>query len=115
MSSLLVIENNNNNNNLSQNNPNLIERIEEITEEIVNEMSDSISGEKYSSESPKKRLKTESNSNPTDNCNQLIKEKLEQRLGGILCCAVCLDLPKSGIFQVWPLFCRYFSIILVFV
>ena len=26
--------------------------------------------------------------------------KLEQRLGGILCCAVCLDLPKSSVYQV---------------
>ncbi|XP_017480607.1 PREDICTED: cysteine and histidine-rich protein 1-like [Rhagoletis zephyria] len=25
--------------------------------------------------------------------------KLEQRLGGILCCAVCLDLPKSSVYQ----------------
>jgi len=27
-------------------------------------------------------------------------DKLEQRLGGILCCAVCLDLPRSSIYQV---------------
>lgn len=27
-------------------------------------------------------------------------EKLEHRLGGILCCAVCLDLPRSSIYQV---------------
>lgn len=27
-------------------------------------------------------------------------KKLEQRLGGILCCAVCLDLPKSSVYQV---------------
>ncbi|KAE9545370.1 hypothetical protein AGLY_000913 [Aphis glycines] len=26
-------------------------------------------------------------------------EKLEHRLGGILCCAVCLDLPRSSIYQ----------------
>lgn len=26
-------------------------------------------------------------------------EKLEQRLGGILCCAVCIDLPKSAVYQ----------------
>lgn len=25
--------------------------------------------------------------------------KLEQRLGGILCCAVCLDLPRSAVYQ----------------
>jgi len=27
------------------------------------------------------------------------EEKLEQRLGGILCCAVCLDLPRTAIYQ----------------
>ena len=26
--------------------------------------------------------------------------KLEERLNGILCCAVCLDLPPLGVFQV---------------
>ncbi|OXA65164.1 Cysteine and histidine-rich protein 1 [Folsomia candida] len=30
---------------------------------------------------------------------KLRPEKLEHRLGGILCCAVCLDLPKSAIYQ----------------
>lgn len=28
------------------------------------------------------------------------EEKLELRLGGILCCAVCLDLPKTAMYQV---------------
>jgi hypothetical protein len=27
-------------------------------------------------------------------------DKLEQRLGGILCCAVCLDLPRAAVYQV---------------
>lgn len=27
-------------------------------------------------------------------------EKLENRLGGILCCAVCLDLPRAAMYQV---------------
>lgn len=27
-------------------------------------------------------------------------DKLELRLGGILCCAVCLDLPRAAIYQV---------------
>jgi hypothetical protein len=31
---------------------------------------------------------------------KLRAEKLEHRLGGILCCAVCLDLPRSAIYQV---------------
>lgn len=29
-----------------------------------------------------------------------VKNKLEERLGGILCCAVCLDLPKAAVYQV---------------
>lgn len=28
------------------------------------------------------------------------KNKLEDRLGGILCCAVCLDLPRAAVYQV---------------
>lgn len=28
-------------------------------------------------------------------------EKLEHRLGGILCCAVCLDLPRAAVYQVF--------------
>lgn len=31
---------------------------------------------------------------------QSASEKLEHRLGGILCCAVCLDLPRAAIYQV---------------
>lgn len=31
---------------------------------------------------------------------QPLKYKLEERLGGILCCAVCLDLPKAAVYQV---------------
>lgn len=33
------------------------------------------------------------------------KNKLEERLGGILCCAVCLDLPKAAVYQVSRLRC----------
>lgn len=28
-------------------------------------------------------------------------DKLEHRLGGILCCAVCLDLPQAAVYQVF--------------
>lgn len=28
-------------------------------------------------------------------------DKLEHRLGGILCCAVCLDLPPAAVYQVF--------------
>lgn len=31
-------------------------------------------------------------------------EKLEARLGGILCCAVCLDLPRTAMYQVMIFF-----------
>lgn len=43
-----------------------------------------------------KRKKIESAEASTSGIN----EKLEQRLGGILCCAVCLDLPKTAMYQV---------------
>lgn len=33
-----------------------------------------------------------------------LSEKLESRLGGILCCAVCLDLPKTAMYQVGDYF-----------
>lgn len=34
------------------------------------------------------------------------EQKLEHRLGGILCCAVCLDLPRAAVYQV----CKTISI-----
>ncbi len=37
-----------------------------------------------------------------------INEKLELRLGGILCCAVCLDLPKTAMYQV-GISCNFFN------
>jgi hypothetical protein len=101
-SSLLLIEASNSINNNSNN---LIDRIDNDVinnvnnnENIVNDLTNNLNDDKFveikdekRDESPKKRLKTD---------NNLIEPKLEQRLGGILCCAVCLDLPKSGIFQV---------------
>lgn len=42
-----------------------------------------------------------------------IVEKLEARLGGILCCAVCLDLPRTAMYQVkYPflMFCLEFRV-----
>ena len=30
----------------------------------------------------------------------MVHKKLEERIGGILCCTVCLDLPKTAIYQV---------------
>ncbi|XP_031625798.1 cysteine and histidine-rich protein 1 homolog [Contarinia nasturtii] len=43
-----------------------------------------------------KRKKTESTPLPS---TSQTSEKLESRLGGILCCAVCLDLPKTAMYQ----------------
>lgn len=53
-------------------------------------------------ESPlKKQRKEDSN---TEKHKRM--DRLENRLGGILCCAVCLDLPNSTVFQV-IYFCCY--------
>ncbi|CAL7938857.1 zinc finger TRAF-type-containing protein 1 homolog [Xylocopa sonorina] len=43
-------------------------------------------------EPDKKRRKLSRNDGKTE-------QKLEHRLGGILCCAVCLDLPKAAVYQ----------------
>lgn len=44
-------------------------------------------------------------------------EKLEHRLGGILCCAVCLDLPQAAVYQVFrkQLILTYYSNISCFI
>lgn len=59
-------------------------------------------------EPQKKKLKFD---NPMSKVNKKI-EKLENRLGGILCCAVCLDLPKTAMYQVSATI--YFSRLRVF-
>jgi hypothetical protein len=41
---------------------------------------------------------TESNS--SSNNMYAVHKKLEERIGGILCCTVCLDLPRAIIYQV---------------
>lgn len=38
-------------------------------------------------------------------------EKLENRLGGILCCAVCLDLPRAAMYQVSFFFQLRFAVL----
>ena len=49
----------------------------------------------------KKKLKLEGGTGgPDEVSGQKQFDKLERRLGGILCCAVCLDLPKQAIYQV---------------
>lgn len=58
----------------------------EIISENVEKLSDSCEPER------KKRKITTKNDEKND--------KLESRLGGILCCAVCLDLPKAAVYQV---------------
>lgn len=44
-------------------------------------------------EPEKKKMKIEASSKEPD-------YNLEERLNGILCCTVCLDLPKSAVYQV---------------
>lgn len=57
---------------------------------------DSSSSSNCTEEPEKKRQKIDA-MNPLKSKKM---EKLESRLGGILCCAVCLDLPKSAMYQV---------------
>ncbi|XP_018335771.1 cysteine and histidine-rich protein 1 homolog [Agrilus planipennis] len=59
--------------------------------ESPNENVESSDKQKENGEPCSKRRKISSPSVKSD--------KLEQRLGGILCCAVCLDLPKSAVYQ----------------
>lgn len=64
-----------------------------------------------SSESTEPVLETEASDTkeddgPTAKKRKMISEretsdKLEHRLGGILCCAVCLDLPQAAVYQVF--------------
>lgn len=49
-------------------------------------------------EPERKKLKTEINLKEKDN-------KLEDRLSGILCCAVCLDLPRTCFQVLAPKYC----------
>uniref|UniRef100_T1IJ15 RING-type domain-containing protein n=1 Tax=Strigamia maritima TaxID=126957 RepID=T1IJ15_STRMM len=56
---------------------------------------DNTEAESSASDEPPAKKKRGENYGKLD----LKEEKLEQRLGGILCCAVCLDLPKMAIYQ----------------
>lgn len=67
-----------------------------IESEITTESPELVQGNTEIFESPlKKQRKEESN---TEKHKRM--DRLENRLGGILCCAVCLDLPNSAVFQV---------------
>lgn len=48
-------------------------------------------------EPDKKRRKTTNGRSESDAAKT--EQKLEHRLGGILCCAVCLDLPRAAVYQ----------------
>lgn len=65
--------------------------------DVVIESRDSIeTGNEAFEPASKKQRKEESNVEKTKNAD----ERLETRLGGILCCSVCLDLPSSAVYQV---------------
>lgn len=70
--------NNNNNNNSSSNNQ---------------EQENNTTADTDEPEPKRRKLDTPKSSSK-------IVEKLEARLGGILCCAVCLDLPRTAMYQV---------------
>lgn len=67
---------------------------------------------------PSSTEEMENSDNPavenTDECSKVKKfkpsdenELLEERLNEILCCAVCLDLPKTAAFQVIITLCGF--------
>jgi hypothetical protein len=65
--------------------------------DVVIESRDSIeTGNEAFEPASKKQRKEENNVEKTKNAD----ERLETRLGGILCCSVCLDLPSSAVYQV---------------
>lgn len=61
----------------------------EILQEILVKTEENVED----SEPPKKKAKS-------DVSSKLSGYNLEERLNGILCCAVCLDLPSVSVFQV---------------
>lgn len=62
----------------------------------------SVGGGKMDSGEPpaKKQMLDHPSTSAGSGNNASQHEKLEYRLGGILCCAVCLDLPKTAMYQV---------------
>jgi len=64
---------------------------------------DTGSGSDQLDEAPAKKMRKLFEKTDLSNTNEKgmkAMERLENRLGGILCCAVCLDLPNSAVFQV---------------
>lgn len=62
-----------------------------------------------------KKVKLENSDQPLDKKNSVSiasegfysAKKLEDRIGGILCCTVCLDLPQTSIYQVRDFFLSF--------
>ena len=73
---------------------------ESIATEMVDNSSPIGTGNRIDSsmQGPPKKMRRFEN-NPNDPKSKGM-ERLEYRLGGILCCAVCLDLPNSAVYQV---------------
>lgn len=88
--------------NLNALNPNIIPiisadiQVEHVTQQ-QQQQSRQPSSSDQSDEPESKRIKIEPSVLPSTSESN---EKLESRLGGILCCAVCLDLPKTAMYQV---------------
>ena len=67
--------------------------------DVVVEPGESIETGGQSFEPPSKKQRKEDVS-PEKRSEKGADERLETRLGGILCCSVCLDLPSSAVYQV---------------
>lgn len=67
--------------------------------DVVVEAGESIETVGQSFEPPVKKQRKEEGSTEKRG-EKVADERLETRLGGILCCSVCLDLPSSAVYQV---------------
>lgn len=70
-----------------------------IVDEPILMMINSVNGEP---ESKRKKYNTlpQDNKSASSSMNGNLDKNLEDRLSGIICCAVCLDLPKFSMYQV---------------
>lgn len=69
-------------------------------------MAESVECDPVPSSSENQEAETKEDEGPTPEKRRKLStgglsDKLEYRLGGILCCAVCLDLPRAAVYQVF--------------
>lgn len=73
------------------------EQRQQLLQELIDVAEDK--NDEFQEPNAKKRKLSSPQQKGSDDPNSK-KDKLAERLGGILCCAVCLDLPKASVYQV---------------